>query len=423
MHLLLMALVGITTTQPAILDQTDEEWTAPGYRVIEEVSINPLDYGEPVSWGENCNGPTASIGCQGFFVPTDEGEKWRIVMLLKDKIVVLQEDEEAREIQLTCSPAGIVYSRNGRYAIVLGEVLDGIREYIYAVNAEYFNVYTRYVQTFEHLQNSGWAGNVIVNDDGSIYRWGYLEENILEYYDPDLNLVSSSELDFPPYGMYSHASDGSIIIFQRDRYIYALNRECQLLWEMESESIPTGSPMVTSDGSFILLSTAFSGGLECFDGFTGELLWSEMETNTVAPVPSVYGHGWAVTLGNMGLMFGTDGESRESINYVRYPAETWNHGVPVAVAENGANLTKATSLPPCYQNYQLKKVIYINCSGTIVWVSENFSVASSPLLIHFNNLNTERELGGGVYSIQSDGQRFIYSDYEYVRILRVDEGE
>ncbi len=48
MHLLLIALVGITTTQPAILDQTDEEWTAPGYNVIEEVSINPLDYGEPI---------------------------------------------------------------------------------------------------------------------------------------------------------------------------------------------------------------------------------------------------------------------------------------------------------------------------------------------------------------------------------------
>jgi len=70
MNLLLMALLGITTTQPAILDQTDEEWTAPGYNVFEEVSINPLDYGESISWGENCNGPTARIGCQAFFMPT-----------------------------------------------------------------------------------------------------------------------------------------------------------------------------------------------------------------------------------------------------------------------------------------------------------------------------------------------------------------
>ena len=82
MHLLLMALIAFTTNQPGILDQTDEEWTAPGYRIVEEVSINPLDYGEPISWGENCNGPTASIGCQGFFIPTENGEKCSFLSII-----------------------------------------------------------------------------------------------------------------------------------------------------------------------------------------------------------------------------------------------------------------------------------------------------------------------------------------------------
>jgi hypothetical protein len=424
MHMLLLALTAITTTQPAILDQTDEEWTAPGYRIIEETVIDPLDYGEPVSWSENCNGPTASIGCQAFFIPTEDGEKWRIVMLLKDKVVVLQEDAEAREIHLTCSPRGIVYSRNGRYAMVLGEVLDAAREYIYAVNAEYVNLDTGEVRTFEPMQNSGWAGMVFVNDDGSVYRWGYLRGNNLEYYDPDLDLAASSELSFQPYGMYSHAADGSLIAFQRGRNIYVLNRECRLLWEMESEGQPTGAPMITSDGSFLLLTSTFEGGgLECLDGFTGELLWSEMETGTHSGVPSVSGHAWAVRFGNRGLLFGTDADSRESINYVRYPAETWSYGVPAAVAENSISLSEAVSMPPFYQNYQLLKLIYINSSGSIVWVSEKFSVASSPLLIHSRNANSEPELGGGVNSIQSDGERFIYSDYEHVIVLRVEEGE
>lgn len=423
MCFLMLTLIGFTTEQPAILDQTDEEWTAPGYRVVVEETINPLDHGEPVSWGENCNGPTASIGCQAFFIPTEDGEKWRIVMLLKDKVVVLQEDEEPKEISLTCSPRGIVYSRNGRYAMVLGEVLDAAREYIYAVNAEYVNLDTGEVRTFEPMQNSGWSGMVFVNDDGSVYRWGYLRGNNLEYYDPNLDLAASSELSFQPLGMYSHAADGSLIAFQRGRNIYVLNRECRLLWEMESERIPTGAPMVSTDGSFILLSTRSGGGLECFDGHTGEFMWSEMETGTTAPVPSLSGHAWSVTFGNRGLLFGTDADSRESINYVRYPAETWDHGVPVAVAENGSNLTMAVSLPPFYRNTQLRKLILTNSSGFIVWVSDKFSVASSPLLIHSDNRNTEHELGGGVYSIQSNGERFVYSDYEYVRILRVEEGE
>jgi len=423
MTLLLMALIGITTTQPGILDQTDEEWTAPGYRVIEEVSINPLDYGEAVSWGENCNGPTASIGCQGFFIPTEDGEKWRIVMLLKDKLVVLQEDEEVRDIPLTCSPLGIIYSRNGQYALVLGEVTSGSRSAIYARKTEYINIDTGEVRQFEPMQNTGWTGMQFVNDDGSIYRWGSTAGNLLEYYDSDLNLVFSNALYFSPYGQYSHASDGSIIIFTRYKYISAFNRECQLLWEMESEQIPTGSPMVSADGSFVLLSTRSGGGLECFDGHTGELLWSEMETGTTAPVPSVSGHGWAVTFGNRGLLFGSDADSKTSINYLRYPAETWDHGVPVAVASNGTCLSEAVSLPPEYQNSNLIKLIYSNEEGKICWISSPFSVASSPLNIHTLNNNYENELGAGTSSIQSGGERFIYSDYKLVKVLSVEGGE
>ena len=39
MSMLLLALLSFSTNQPDILDQTDEEWTAPGYRVIEEVDV------------------------------------------------------------------------------------------------------------------------------------------------------------------------------------------------------------------------------------------------------------------------------------------------------------------------------------------------------------------------------------------------
>ena len=438
MHLLLIALIGIATTQPAILDQTDEEWTASGYTVIEEVSINPLDYGEPIGWGENCNGPTASIGCQGFFMPTENGEKWRIIILLMDKIVVLQEDETVRAIPLTCSPRGITFSRNGSYALANGRdvpfsdnSIDTLASGVIMLSGdwckrsreiEYVNIDTGEVRLFEPALTSGWIGGYFINDNGSLFRWDN-SENVLEYYDSNLNLISSNSGNIGDLGDYSHASDGSTFIYRNFRTIKAFNSACRLLWSMERENTPASSPAVSADGAFAYLSTPSGGGLECLNAHTGELLWSEMETGTVTPLTSIIGNGWAATSVNTGLLFGSDADSRESINYIRYPAETWSHGRPVAVAVNGTCLSLATSLPPTYRNYNLKKLIYTDEDGSIIWISSAFSIASSPLNVHAPNNNLERDLGTGTSGIQSDGNRFIYSDYEHVMIMRVEGGE
>ncbi|NOQ21754.1 MAG: hypothetical protein GQ565_03770 [Candidatus Aegiribacteria sp.] len=413
MHLLLIALIGITTTQPAILDQTDEEWTAPGYNVIEEVSINPLDYGEPISWGENCNGPTASIGCQGFFVPTEDGEKWRIIMLLKDKLVVLQEDEEVREIPLSCTPRGIIYSRNGSYALIMGP-LSNLNSTLYSRESERVNIDTGEVLAFDALLSTENIGMHFLNDDGSVYRWEY---DFLEYYDQSLELQSSVDINIGLATRYSHAAAGSIMLFAVPDKVMAYDRNGELLWENAIDGMLPCDPLVSADGSAILLATGH--GLECYDGSSGELLWEEYDTGTLAPVPSVIGHAWAVTLQHRGLVYGADLRGTESVIDMRYPAENWSHGIPVAVAENGASLIQSASSPPMYQNSHLRKTLLINENDRILWISFPFSVASSPLVIHTRNINLERELGAGVNSIQSDGNRFIYSDYEFVNVLRV----
>ncbi len=77
-------------------------------------------------------------------------------------------------------------------------------------------------------------------------------------------------------------SDREIDIFTRYKYISTFDNECQLLWKMESERIPTGSSMISSDESFIVLSTRNGGGFKCLDGYTGKLLWSKMETGTTS---------------------------------------------------------------------------------------------------------------------------------------------
>ncbi len=419
MSFMLIALMGITVTQPNILDQTNEEWTAPGYRVIEEVSINPLDYGEPISWGENCNGPTASIGCQAFFVPTEDGEKWRIVMLLKDKLVILQEDEEPRDIPLTCSPLGIIYSRNGRFALVLGRFIGSRRE-MYAREADVVNIETGGVRTFEALKNTSWPCMFFVNDDGSIYRWSTTTENPLEYYDPDLNLAFSRETNVGWGSRFGHASGGSIIVFlEAGNNLTVYDRAGTLLWEKELEVNLSGNPLVSADGAFVLLAT--TTGLECYSGFTGEFLWEKYDVRTTSPVPSVTGWAWVALLRGRGPVFSSEIISYESICEVQYPAENWTHAGPRAVAANGAFIAGSTSKPPKYQNNHLRKVLCFNCEGEILWISSPFSIASSPLTLNRSN-NSEWELGSGS-NIQSNGERFIYSDYTTVQIMRVEGGD
>lgn len=164
-------------------------------------------------------------------------------------------------------------------------------------------------------------------------------------------------------------------------------------------------------------------GLKCYDGFTGELLWEEYETGTLAPVPSVAGQAWAVTLQHRGLLFGSNIRNTETIIDMRYPSENWCHGIPLAVAANGAVISICASSLAEYQNSNLRKNIYSNSDGYIIWISSEYSVSSSPLKIHTVNNNYEAELTGGTNSIQSNGERFIYSDYNQIRILRLEEGD
>lgn len=139
-----------------------------------------------------------------------------------------------------------------------------------------------------------------------------------------------------------------------------------------------------------------------------------------APVPSVSRTGWASHIVHRGLAFGSDIQSMESINEMYYPTENWDHGVPVAVACNGSSLSISVCLPPLYQNHNLRKVIYTDSNGMILWVSSPYSVDSSSLIIHGPNNNLEYELTGNTLSIQSNGKRFIYSDYNQVLISRVE---
>ena len=445
MHFVLIALIGITTTQPPLVDQAgDNSWTAPDYRIVEEISINPLDYGEPIGW----SGDQAKIACQMFFVPTDEGEKWRVVMIFKNKVVVLQEDAEVRDIALTCSPAGAVFSRSGRYVLVQG----------YLNNQDYdelINIDTGEIKPYLFRQDTGWSGYVFVCDNGSTARSSYgdmyrTDPGQIQIIDSNLNVLvdwidqTSGTWQDTQYPAHRHngggigiAANGSLFLRsfkvggEDEIQVTAYDGNGEILWE--SSDCPALT--ITSDGMYIILS--YPSGISTMDARTGELLQHyDLEEYLNAPTCSSTGHAWAVQLrgtrghyaedqrydARRGLAWGTDPNEADNMNVLSYVSNNWDHINPYRVAESGSVLGIATALPRSGHNHAIWKFVYVNSHGEIVWTSQivNLNVEQSPYMIAASNFNHEHELGSIPSVIQSDGDRFGFYNGSVLVFFRLE---
>ncbi|MBD3277439.1 MAG: hypothetical protein GF388_03980, partial [Candidatus Aegiribacteria sp.] len=182
MTLILMALVATVTVHETTLDLSqiediDGTWTAPGYRLIEEAVIDPLDYGEPLLLGND-----KCIGCNSFFVDTPEGEKWRVVLTFPDKVVKVQEDSEPVEYPIAgeIMPSGVVLSENGRWAIILlVDENDFPPYYREPYEAVMINLDNNIVKQLNNIYRALWLGNsgtFVSFDDDSVR---FYNENII----------------------------------------------------------------------------------------------------------------------------------------------------------------------------------------------------------------------------------------------------
>ena len=432
MHVLMLALIGITVTQPPLVDQAgDGSWTAPGYTVEEIVTINPLDYGEPIGWA----GEQACISCQMFFVETDQGEKWRIVIVFRDKVTVLQEDEEQRDIPLTCTPQGAIYSRGGRYMLVQGSLNSQPYD-------ELISIDSGEVTPYLFRQQTGWGGYVFVCDNGSTARSSYgqmfrSDPGRIQMIDSDLNVLmdwedqttGTMEGTRNPIHLHNHgsigvAANGSLFLRsfspadERTVYVTAYDGDGNILWE-SSDCLYM---LITSDGEYLILADGYD--IITMDASTGEILqnYTREEGGLNAPTCSPTGHAWAVQLRD-GLAWGIKPSDPDNMNSLSYTSVNWGHINPYRISKQGYVLGTGTARPPSGYPHHVKRFILVSNRGDIVWISSVFSLGSNPLRVHSCNYNHELELGGIPCALQSDGMRFAYSDYEMLRIFSVEEGD
>jgi hypothetical protein len=451
-YTVILAAVGTVVTLPPLLDESgDSAWTYPGYMVVEEVSITPLDYGDPISW----SGDRDRIPCQMFFVQEDDEEFWRVVMVFCDKVVVLQEGEEVREIPLTCIPEGVVYSKGGSYALVIGNC-DNL-PYDELVNLDSGRT-TPYLVRLEN--STGQDGNyardyIYLCDNGSIIRDTYpndhrTDSRRIQVIDSEMNvLVDLDEAEIRAW----QNTRSTIISTQRPTieisvgnsvylisdttdsrsYTAAFTLDGDKLWERHDYRFSR----ITSDDRYII---AFDfPDIILADAQTGETLYRysiERDGRFGASIISRTGHSWAANIrldwehteGRLRpyegvLVWGTEPSDSHDIIELVYPADNWDDILPYQISEGGHILGSSVGLPGSGHSHYTHKIVYVNRNGIILWISPlvsydrldmSFSVAQ-------RNLNREYELGLWPMAMQSDGQRFGYFDGSSLKFFRIEQ--
>lgn len=284
MHLLLMALISTVTVNEVTLDtdlieNIDGQWIATGYRLIEELVLDPGDYGTPLL---NPSGNRNKIGFQPFFVDTPDGEKWRIVHVFEDEVVVLQEDTEPGRFPITGEIRYMMNSANGRYVLLGLEEEERTHEDL--ISQPFAESERRVIlldiETGDQVTATGIKGVGFVGNDGFVVS---IKNDSIEFYNSSLSLIGTTfncirELSGTPT---SYASDGSLFVRQFKEnpddttwVLRAYDRYSNVLWD----SYPpyTGYPMVSEHGEYVFVLTI--GRILCLNGNDGSLLW-EMQHN------------------------------------------------------------------------------------------------------------------------------------------------
>ena len=385
MHLLLMALVvcGLTLNETTILDTTEGEWVAPGYVAIEEATIDPLDYdAELMGTDPNKNG-AIRLASLGFFVETEDGEKWRIVMVFKDKIIIEQEDAEIREIPLNISGQGAFFSKGGKYVLVHGGIYDSI-------SSELINLDDGTSEPFDSGLDDGvtftWIG-----DNGTVVtfltctrRSG--DNSLLSFFD-HTELIRSVERDFDSgRGM---SQDGDLFVSGvgsvETPALAAYDGEGNLIWEVEIPSNRRFNDLgisITRDASHIIIPGR--GGVSCYSGDSGELVWNYVDSPRTTVSPSGE------------ILF-----------------------IPMQTSNSGRTLLYRTGDNEAISR-ALMRYFVINSDNSLLWISPWFNNNTGSFSCGAQNNNSEQYMGDGPLAINATGNRVLYDDGYSIHIIRIE---
>jgi len=350
MHMLLLALLATVTVNEVTLDtdiieNTDDQWIAPGYRIAEELVLDPGEYGNPINVND--------IGFQPFFVDTPDGEKWRIILVFDGEVVVLQEDTAERRYPIAGDIRYMMNSANGRY-VLLGlndeQTHDEIAWRGYSPPEH--RVVLLNTDTGEQVTTTDFKGVGFIGNNGFSIS---IKNDAIEFYDNELNLVGTTSNFVREIGgtATGYASDGSLLVrVHTEDYsdpesfiLRAYDEFGNILWITDNEHY--GFPIVSEHGEYVFVLQ--SQRLLCLDGNDGNLLWQHMNDNHSSSLSISHSRTGAAfsymtnspSTRNRSICIGWINELKHtSIEYIGYHSDQIAFFSPDQVTQNGYALLR-----------------------------------------------------------------------------------
>ncbi len=396
-----MLLLCILISSPVSLVIPEGNWLSPEYNLVEEWSLNPLEY---------VSTERVPLGC---ITESEEGLEytWDITLLDENRVIRFEDDQQVDQMGFdfpVCQRININFSPGGDYLLFLDEE-DGscLRINLEEMQSEWANL-------FEGLEpgNSG----QLITDSGSIFfRSGYSRRIFNEHFDLIYEYSGGSDIN----EFTEHDSQGNRFYFTSTNTLLGINGNGEEIWVSEISAERTLDSLVSdlnTDAFGRTVAVQRFARLQLFNGETGNEFFRESREKVVAnPVFSPSGDFLAVETYNYDEMMNfANGIRLYRINSSANEIQDIFHSIysnresprlyPISVSDNGYVLATL------YTGIKQHRLILLDSSGSAVWLSELFSLEGRFF-----------PRSCGVFAgMTSDGNKIWYFDGRIVRAYRLE---
>jgi len=412
----MLILIAILAS-PVNLNIPDGNWLSPDYRMVEEWTLDPFDYGLTQSM---------PLGCISELFKESE-HIWEVILLGENNLYKLSDGKLSGQVSIALSLGdGVraVFSPGGKY-LVLFDSWEGtcIRTNLEEMSSEFINLYDGETPSSTSIRVTD-SGSIITRFRNSTGSW-------LRVFNCQLDLVYEDS-GFRQYNeRITHSDNDGIIFYTKVDDLIAVDITGHQIWrsnlgvypEDAGDRIPISEiddvSGFTTCRSGSLIAVQRVQKLELFDGNTGSNVFREtFDMSIMKPLLSSEGKylvlatqyppsdPTSITSGILLFDLTTTPFGRFEATYTATRMQDYVDFVPLAVSDEGLVLARLRS-----QNwFSGYRVILLSSSLEPIWVS---STSDSETRFFAS-------LYGGLAGISEDSTRIWYFDGEHVHFYRLD---
>jgi len=243
-----MLLTHVSSLTLSEIETMDSGWISPQYEVSSEILLDIADYGSTIGCDQD-----SYVGSHLAFIKINNEEKWRVVVVYLDKIVMFQEDSDPRTVKYSFPVDNIDFSESGRY-VVLSPPQDENRNYREAIRVDMEQLET--VPFDAAIEGPFESGTFYVLDSGAICFAKWLDWNDYNlryyFYSSDLSDYFYYNAEYPRFLAVSE----SFFLLKDADGLHCFN-DRGILWE-HSNSFLVSDPTLTDEACLLPLTDGIS---------------------------------------------------------------------------------------------------------------------------------------------------------------------